>query len=120
MKRFNVLFMYIILSVSVISCSDSDENTASEEHDTLRDRVHEQMRLVKKEMEDISNTTDSIKRRELLAAHQPNMEQLLAMYKQLQVDKSEDGSGGQSALMVDIMASQMRLYESMMKELENQ
>ncbi len=117
MKNIPKVFIYFILSVCVISCNESDNKTTSEEHNSLSDRVHAQMKLVEKEMQEIKNTTNPAERKKLLAAHQPNMSQLVAVYKQLQEDKSEGASGGQSATMVDIMTGQLILYQSTMKDL---
>jgi len=115
-----MFFIYIALSVGVISCSEQENSTAIEKKETLMDRIHVQMSLVAKEMEEIEITNDLIKRKQLLNAHRPNMEKLLAMYKQLQVDYSEGASGDQSAAMVDLMVAKLRLYESIMKDLEAQ
>ena len=112
------MIVYILLSISIISCGGSDNNETSDKHNSLSNRVHMQMKLVQKEMDEIKNTTDPIKRKELLVTHRSNMTKLLAMYKQLQTDKSEGASGGQSALMADLMTSQIMLYESIMNDLE--
>ena len=120
MKPAFMLFIYIALSVGVMSCSEQENSAAIEKQKTLMDRIHVQMKLVAKEMEQIKNTSDPSKRKELLNAHRPNMEQLLAMYEQLQKDASEGASGGQSAAMADLMVAQFRLYESAMTVLEAQ
>ncbi len=118
MKLVFMLFICITLSVGVMSCSEQENSAAIEKQKTLMDRIHVQMELVGKEMEQIKNTSDPIKRKQLLDAHRPNMDQLLAMYRQLQKDASEGASGGQSAAMADLMVAQIRLYESIMATLE--
>ncbi len=71
MKPVFMLFICITLSVVVMSCSEQENSAAIEKQKTLMDRIHVQMELVGKEMEQIKNTSDPIKRKQLLDARPP-------------------------------------------------